>query len=147
MCLPCETLTLAFHVVQRITRYPLLIKQISHYTEPDQDLSLVDKSLTTIEGITSRINESVREAESQDRLRVLSEDLWVGGEGRLDLTAPTALQGPRKLLKEGAVAKAKSGRKLTLVLSNDILVLLEDKGLYRMVCVVYIRGQAAMNMR
>lgn len=75
----------------------------------------------------------MREAESHDRLRVLSENLWVGGEGRLDLTAPTALQGPRKLIKEGGVAKAKSGRKLNLVLCNDILVLLDDKSLYRMV--------------
>lgn len=119
--------------MQRITRYPLLIKQIAHYTEPDQDLASVQKALATIEGITSSINESVGEADSHDRLRVLSEDLWVGGEGRLDLTAPTALQGPRKLIKEGIVTKAKSGRKLTLVLCNDILVLVEEKNLYRMV--------------
>lgn len=52
---------------------------------------------------------------------------------RLDLTAPTASQGPRRLIKEGTVLKAKSGRKLTLVLCNDILVLVEDGGLYRMV--------------
>ncbi len=52
---------------------------------------------------------------------------------RLDLTAPTQLQGPRKLLKEGGVAKAKSGRKLTLILCNDVLVLIENRNLYRMV--------------
>lgn len=52
---------------------------------------------------------------------------------RLDLTAPTAYQGTRKLLKEGHVSKAKSGRKLTMVLCNDILVLIESKNLYRMV--------------
>jgi hypothetical protein len=52
---------------------------------------------------------------------------------RLDLTARTAYQGPRKLLKEGPVTKSKSGRKLTLVLCNDVLVLIESRNLYRMV--------------
>jgi hypothetical protein len=46
---------------------------------------------------------------------------------RLDLTARTAYQGPRKLLKEGPVTK------LTLVLCNDVLVLIESRNLYRMV--------------
>ena len=41
--------------------------------------------------------------------------------------------GPRHLLKEGFVTKAKSGRKLQLVLCNDIIVLLESRNLYRMV--------------
>jgi hypothetical protein len=53
---------------------------------------------------------------------------------RLDLTAPTAFLGERKLIKEGDVAKAKSGRNLQVVLCNDILVLIESKNLYRMVC-------------
>jgi hypothetical protein len=52
---------------------------------------------------------------------------------RLDLTAPTAYQGKRKLVKEGNVSKAKSGRKLYMVLCNDILVLIESRNLYRMV--------------
>lgn len=120
------------HPVQRITRYPLLLKQIASYTEPDQDLSLVQSALSTIEGTVASINESIREAESYDRLRVLSEDLWVGGEGRIDLTAPTAYQGPRRLLKEGPVSKTKSGRKLSLVLCTDILILIESRNLYRM---------------
>lgn len=118
--------------MQRITRYPLLLRQIAHYTEPDQDLALVISALRTIESIVGNINESVREAENEDRLRVLSEDLWVGGEGRIDLTAPTQYQGPRRLIKEGAVSKAKSGKKLQLVLCNDILILIESRNLYRM---------------
>ncbi|WVO21625.1 uncharacterized protein IAS62_002934 [Cryptococcus decagattii] len=119
--------------MQRITRYPLLIKQIIAYTPYDSsDLTPLQSALHAVEGIVSRINESVREAEGQERLRVLSENLWIGGEGRLDLTAPTAFLGPRKLIKEGPVSKAKSGRKLSLVLCNDIIVLLEDNSLYRM---------------
>jgi hypothetical protein len=67
--------------VQRITRYPLLLKQIIHYTSSDQDLQSVQHALAIVEGIVATINESVREAEDLDRLRVLSEDLWIGGEG------------------------------------------------------------------
>ena len=54
---------------------------------------------------------------------------------RLDLTAPTRYMGSRKLLKEGILLKAKSGRKLRAFLCNDILVLTEatTKSLYRMV--------------
>lgn len=67
--------------MQRVTRYPLLLKQIAKYTEPDQDLADVNKALALAETTVARINEDVRDAESRERLRVLSEDLWVGGEG------------------------------------------------------------------
>jgi len=193
--------------VQRITRYPLLIRQILSHTpqDPESEFIAVQRSLEEVENITGAVNESVRAAEGDERLRVLSEDLWIGGEGwvpfcylalaipipahtyhviffsnwllflsysffrslslemscplelgrvrvieigvrtrrrdghglmnsRLDLTAPTAYQGPRTLLKEGTVTKSKSGRKLTMVLCNDIIVLVESRNLYRMVC-------------
>lgn len=41
-------------------------------------------------------------------------------------------QGERRILKEGAVAKAKSGRKLHMVCCNDVLLLIENHSLYRM---------------
>ena len=43
--------------------------------------------------------------------------------------------GPRKLLREGILMKAKSGRRLRGFLCNDILVLTDEaaKALYRMV--------------
>lgn len=119
--------------VQRVTRYPLLLRQVLNYTQPDQDHAQLEVALNTAQDMVTRINERVREAEATDRLRTLSEQLWVGGEGRIDLTAPTAYQGPRKLLKEGPVAKAKSGRRLQMVLCNDIVILIEDERLYRMV--------------
>lgn len=45
--------------------------------------------------------------------------------------------GPRKLIKQGVLAKAKSGRKLKVFLCSDILVLTDQNGrnLYRMVCI------------
>jgi len=37
--------------------------------------------LNEVEGITAGINEGIRDVEGDERLRVLSEDLWIGGEG------------------------------------------------------------------
>lgn len=69
--------------MQRITRYPLLIRQILSYTpqDPESEFIAVQRSLEEVEGITAAVNESVRAAEGDERLRVLSEDLWIGGEG------------------------------------------------------------------
>lgn len=139
--------------MQRITRYPLLIKQILQYTEPDQDRELTERALHTAEGILDTINEAIRAQEGYDRLKALSQDLWIG-QGcvllapvsdihaptfkfyrRLDLTAPTRHLGDRKLLREGLLSKAKSGRKLRGFLCSDLLLLTDEHGktLYRMV--------------
>ena len=67
--------------MQRITRYPLLLRQILQYTSPDQDFSSVQNALNEAENITAAINESIRDVEGDERLRMLSEDLWIGGEG------------------------------------------------------------------
>jgi hypothetical protein len=73
----------ADNLVQRITRYPLLIRQILNYTPPDpeSEFMAVQRSLEEVESITAAVNESVRDAEGDERLRVLSEDLWIGAEG------------------------------------------------------------------
>lgn len=64
--------------MQRITRYPLLIKQILQYTEPDQDRVLTERALHTAERLLDTINEAIREQEGRNRLRILSQDLWIG---------------------------------------------------------------------
>lgn len=46
---------------------------------------------------------------------------------RLELSAPTRLLGPRKILKEGQVSKVKSGRQLQAYLFNDLLLFTEMK--------------------
>ncbi|TFY81602.1 hypothetical protein EWM64_g2415 [Hericium alpestre] len=119
--------------MQRVTRYPLLIKQILHYTEPDQDRAEIERALRTAEKILRHINEAIREQEGYQRLRALSQDLWIG-HGRLDLTAPTRSMGDRKLIREGPISKLKSGKKLYAFLCSDILVLTDEnaKALYRM---------------
>ncbi|KAI0781525.1 hypothetical protein BD413DRAFT_505992 [Trametes elegans] len=119
--------------MQRITRYPLLFKQIIHYTDTGDDRSQIENARDMAEKVLAHINETIREQEGRERLKEVSKDLWIG-QGRLDLTAPTRYMGPRKLLKEGVLMKAKSGRKLRAFLCSDILVLTEEatKSLYRM---------------
>ena len=58
---------------------------------------------------------------------------------RLDLTAPTRQMGTRKLLREGILFIAKSGRKLRSSLCSDILVLTDNtvKTLYPMVSGIF----------
>ena len=118
--------------MQRLTRYPLLIRQILHYTEPSSDRDKIENSLIAAEMVLAAINESIREQEGQERLAELSKELWVG-HGHMDLTAPTMFMGPRRLLKEGLLVKAKSGRRLRVVLCTDFLILVEEanKTVYR----------------
>lgn len=144
--------------MQRLTRYPLLIRQILQHTDhpsttnaaiqtvtngqpPAISVQLpgdgeerrnISAALDAAEKILEHVNETIREQEGRERLSEISKDLWIG-QGRLDLTAPTRHLGPRKLLKEGVISKAKSGRKLRLFLCSDILVLTHEggRGLYR----------------
>ncbi|KAG2348212.1 hypothetical protein BDR05DRAFT_903524 [Suillus weaverae] len=144
--------------MQRLTRYPLLIRQILQYTDhpsmtntasqtatsghsPAISIQLpgdaeerrnINAALDAAEKILEHVNETIREQEGRERLSEISKDLWIG-QGRLDLTAPTRHLGPRKLLKEGVISKAKSGRKIRLFLCTDVLVLTHEggRGLYR----------------
>lgn len=110
----------------------------------------IQRALEMSQRILDQINETIREQEGRERLGVISKDLWIGQgyasrtlffstlhlfDRRLDLTAPTRNMGDRKLLKEGVLIKAKSGRHLRAFLCNDILVLTNEaaKTLYRMV--------------
>ncbi|KAI6148355.1 hypothetical protein BKA82DRAFT_4135873 [Pisolithus tinctorius] len=66
------------------------------------------------------MSETMRDRESRARLGEVSRELRIGKD-RLDLTLPTHHPGPRKLLKEGILTKAKSGRKRRLILLSNIL--------------------------
>ncbi|KAF8652812.1 hypothetical protein AX16_004163 [Volvariella volvacea WC 439] len=119
--------------MQRITRYPLLVKQILQYTEPGDERDLVQNSVDIAEDILAKINEDIREVENRQLLQEISRNLFIG-TSKVDLTKPTRYMGPRRLIKEGPLVKAKSGRKLHGYLCNDVMVLLDGtlRTLYRM---------------
>ncbi|KAG0287292.1 Intersectin 1 (SH3 domain protein), partial [Dissophora globulifera] len=111
--------------LQRITRYPLLIKKILQYTDEDQtDHLLLSEALISAEQFLGRINETIRNSESRVRLEEIQRKLPAGdlSEG-LNLLSETKYLGPRQVLHEGAIRKAKSGRKLYGYLCNDLLLL------------------------
>ena len=64
--------------VQRITRYPLLIRQVLHYTQNDSDRALIEDALKSVERVLNHINEAIREQEGRARLEAVSKNLYVG---------------------------------------------------------------------
>ncbi|KAM0752107.1 hypothetical protein T439DRAFT_379225 [Meredithblackwellia eburnea MCA 4105] len=125
--------------MQRLTRYPLLISQILRYTDQDHpDHASLTSALQLAEGTSTVVNEAVRWREDEEKLAFLSDNLiFAGVDARLDLTAPTRLMGRRRILKDGQVTKAKSGRKLNIFLFNDLLLLTETKATAVPIEVIY----------
>uniref|UniRef100_A0A3Q3DXI3 Intersectin 2a n=1 Tax=Hippocampus comes TaxID=109280 RepID=A0A3Q3DXI3_HIPCM len=111
--------------MQRITRYPLLIKNILEHT-PDHhaDQSPLREALERAEELCSQVNEGVREKENSDRLEwIQSHVLCDGAIEHLVFNSLTNCLGPRKLLHSGRLHKAKSSRELWAFLFNDFLLL------------------------
>lgn len=62
--------------VQRLARYPMLIRQILHYTPKTYaEHDLVAKSLNLTEDLLRETNEAVRSAENREKLRDLQTRL------------------------------------------------------------------------
>jgi hypothetical protein len=111
--------------MQRITRYPLLLKQILHYTpKMHKDHSAILEALALIEAIAEQSNDAARRSENTIKLKDIKKQvdlLQLGTE--LDLTEPTRDLGERKFLFEGDIYKLKSGRRLYAFLFNDLFLL------------------------
>lgn len=126
--------------MQRLTRYPLLLSQILRYTPADHvDHALITDAKQTAESILAKTNEAIRDHQETDALAKLSQNLWIGEEAKLDLTKPftapnSSVRQQRSILRDELVTKSKSGRKLRLVLTTDLLLVLhaQDASLYRM---------------
>lgn len=56
----------------------MTLRQILNYTENMHDQEQVAKALEAVEEVLSGVNESVRIQETHERLRFLSEELWIG---------------------------------------------------------------------
>lgn len=65
--------------LQRITRYPLLIKKILEYTDEDHiDHLLLSEALVSAESFLDRINESIRSGEDKQKLSEIQRKLPAG---------------------------------------------------------------------
>ncbi|NXB79467.1 ITSN2 protein, partial [Donacobius atricapilla] len=111
--------------MQRITRYPLLIKSILESTpENHPDHSNLRLALERAEELCSQVNEGVREKENSDRLEWIQAHVQCEGLAEQPVfNSLTNCLGPRKLLHSGKLYKAKSSKELYGFLFNDFLLL------------------------
>ncbi|XP_074847443.1 intersectin-2 isoform X2 [Carettochelys insculpta] len=111
--------------MQRITRYPLLIKSILENTpENHPDHSNLKLALERAEELCSQVNEGVREKENSDRLEWIQSHVQCEGLAEQPVfNSITNCLGPRKLLHSGKLYKTKSNKELYGFLFNDFLLL------------------------
>ncbi|XP_078069021.1 intersectin-2-like isoform X1 [Mustelus asterias] len=111
--------------MQRITRYPLIIKNILENTpENHADLSHLMLALERAEELCSQVNEGVREKENSDRLEWIQSHVQCDGLAEhIVFNSITNCLGPRKLLYSGKLYKTKSNKELYGFLFNDFLLL------------------------
>ncbi|KAK9956426.1 hypothetical protein ABG768_014161 [Culter alburnus] len=111
--------------MQRITRYPLLIKNILENTPPAHaDHAQLQAALEQAEELCSQVNEGVREKENSDRLEWIQNHVLCDGViEHLVFNSLTNCLGPRKLLHSGKLHKTKSSKELWAFLFNDFLLL------------------------
>ncbi|KAI8985858.1 hypothetical protein BDB01DRAFT_786574 [Pilobolus umbonatus] len=118
----CRSLDLSHFLlepVQRITRYPLLLRHILEVTPKQHpDYVLIRSALSKAEEVLSNVNEETRRFENEQKMSELSRIIDMEGAERLNIPG-------REYVMDGALFKAKSGRKLHGYLFNDILILTE----------------------
>ncbi|XP_069034836.1 intersectin-1 isoform X5 [Lepisosteus oculatus] len=111
--------------MQRVTRYPLIIKNILENTpENHPDHSHLKQAQEKAEELCSQVNEGVREKENSDRLEWIQAHVQCEGlSEQLVFNSVTNCLGPRKFLHSGKLYKAKSNKELYGFLFNDFLLL------------------------
>ncbi|XP_018522386.1 intersectin-2b [Lates calcarifer] len=111
--------------MQRITRYPLHIKNILECTaEGHADRGPLKEALERAEELCQQVNEGVREKENSDRLEWIQSHVQCDGSvEHLVFNSLTNCLGPRKLLHSGKMYKVKSNKELWAFLFNDFLLL------------------------
>ncbi|XP_064117346.1 intersectin-1-like isoform X7 [Macrobrachium nipponense] len=111
--------------MQRITRYPLLVKQLLKYTpEGHPDYHNTEEAFNAATTLCAQVNEAVSQRENTDKLEWMQRQVICEGlSERLVFNSLTNTLGPRKLLHTGVLHKAKSKRELVAFLLSDFLLL------------------------
>ena len=114
--------------MQRITRYPLLLKQLLKYTQNTLEQQKLTQSLSKIESLLMKINSLIQDKERDMKLRELNnklivDELYSKGCFSFDLSKNTKLMGRRYLLLDGVVKKVRGlSKRCRLYLFNDFLL-------------------------
>lgn len=124
----CSPIPLHGHLLQpmqRITRYPLLLRDILNHTPlQHSDKVLLQRALDKAEQLCNQVNDHCRKLESEKRLDWMQRHVHTFGlEYVLQFNTETRLMGDRALLQAGILIKITTKRKLMAFLCNDMLVL------------------------
>ncbi|XP_078492454.1 intersectin-1 isoform X1 [Ciona intestinalis] len=111
--------------MQRVTKYPLLIKKIVESTPGDHpDHRNLITALEKSEELCSQVNEGVRQKENSDRLEWLQTHVQLDGlNDKLVFNSKTNCLDQRRFLHCGNLYKHKSNKELVGFLFNDFLLL------------------------
>lgn len=126
----CGLETAFIRPMERITRYPLLIKRILSLTEiTSSEYTYLEESAAQAEQLCRIVNEELRASERRDRLTWCEENINFSHNSngnfieRISFLSPTNIMGSRKLLFEGSLSKSRSGKELVAFLFNDMFLL------------------------
>ncbi|KAA0710802.1 Intersectin-2 EH domain and SH3 domain regulator of endocytosis 2 [Triplophysa tibetana] len=110
--------------MQRITRYPLHIKNMIESTpEGHVDHVQLQEALEKAELLCCQVNEGVREKDNSDKLEWIQSHLQCEGiTENLTFNSLTNCMGPRRLLHSGKLFKTKSNKELYAFLFSDFLL-------------------------
>ncbi|KAF2073880.1 hypothetical protein CYY_004804 [Polysphondylium violaceum] len=108
--------------IQRITKYPLLLKSLVEYTPSDYpDYQFLSQSLYRINSILDYVNHQKRLADDKiDNEKKLKEI-------ELNLSIDYLVSQSRRFIKEGLASKKIDKGLLKCILLNDILILAKNK--------------------
>jgi len=111
--------------IQRVPRYPMLIKEIIKNTAPNHpDLNLLKSALEKYTALNRHINEGIKEQEKRDKVREIGEQVLQGGKP-ISLVAPA-----RVFIMKGELWKVCRGKnkKYMFFLFNDLLIYTKPQG-------------------
>ncbi|XP_063676353.1 intersectin-1-like isoform X2 [Bolinopsis microptera] len=118
--------------MQRITKYPLLIKKILQHTrDTHPDYQSLKDSLTRTEHLLTSVNEAVRATTRLESLQRVFDKCCDDLGEKVRLNSNTNCLGARKLIHFGSVFKNKGSKELFAILFTDTLWITRvDKGRY-----------------
>jgi len=126
----CNNLSISDLIVtpiQRVPRYPMLLKEIIKNTDDNHpDLDLLTLALEKYTSLNRDINEGIKEQEKRNKVREIGEKVLDGGKP-ISLVAPA-----RRFIMKGELWKVCRGKnkKYTFFLFNDTLIYADPQGKY-----------------
>lgn len=110
--------------MQRVTKYPLLIKEIMKAANQDANLYTdLESALLGSEDLCAKVNEARRSFENQERLDWIQSHVILSDGLEITFNSDTNFIGKRELLHLGSLIKANSGKELMVFLFSDFLLL------------------------